>query len=150
MRFHVNKHGDHDIIGPFFAMGLHPGILNIFAPEKWMGLEDFEVVKLRGVRVTGLWRGQHERTLPKTNSSPQKMMFSNNLLFQRLIFRCKMLVSGRVPSTASQGGPGCRISACSVGANSMWMVFTFKNLKSGQLSVHLTPGTPSNVSVSWW
>ena len=36
-------------------------------------------------------------TLPKTNSSPLKTMFSNrNLLFQGSIFRCELLVSGRV------------------------------------------------------
>ena len=38
-----------------------------------------------------------QRTLPKTNSLPLQMMVSNrNLLFQGVIFRCKLLVSGRV------------------------------------------------------
>ena len=38
-------------------------------------------------------------TLPKTNSSPLKIVVSNgNLPFQRSIFRCKMLVPGVICS----------------------------------------------------
>ena len=46
-------------------------------------------------QVASLW--QISITLPKTNSSPMKMVVSNrNLLFQGSIFRGELLVSGRV------------------------------------------------------
>ena len=44
-----------------------------------------------------LTQKQNPITLPETNSSHLKMVVSNrNLLFQRSIFRCELLVLGRV------------------------------------------------------